>query len=371
MTKSLAGAVALLRLAAKYGDGILEEKITDHVRVTATHDGWKDVTFADALNMAVPIGEVGPHRDWPDPFADENQPKMLDWLIKARSAQEKLERGFSYGKYPWGRGEVVRYNTVVTFVLAAAMDAYLKRKEGPNAHLWDMVTEEVYRPIGIFHTPMMHTIEPDGSRGVPLLGFGLTPTIDDVAKLVGLLQARGQHNGVQILSAAKLDECPQPCGFHDGILQIHSGGRIKVERVRLLVEKPFSGRVEFLDRWDEVLQQRRHNLRRSGLLLDRERRVVKDERDHVDDRFGCVEGRLARHHARTCQHHRSRDARDDQLCCRTFRGQSDSGGRNDFLSNLCPDERLLCVGWSELLVCAVLQDGNGVDRPCYRHDNFG
>lgn len=206
VTKSLAGAVALLRLAAKYGDSILEEKIADYVHVSATHDGWKDVTFADALNMAVPVGDIGPHRDWPDPAPDENQPKMMEWLIKARSTQEKLERGFAYGKYPWGRGEVVRYNTIVTFVLAAAMDAYLKHKEGPNAHLWDMVTEEVYRPIGIFHTPMMHTIEADGRRGVPLLGFGLTPTIDDVAKLVNLLQARGRHNGAHLLSAAKLDE---------------------------------------------------------------------------------------------------------------------------------------------------------------------
>ena len=79
---------------------------------------------------------------------------------------------FGYGRYPWERGEVVRYNTAVTFALAAAMDAYLKRKEGPSAHLWDMVADEVYRPIGILHAPMMHTIEPDGSRGIPLLGFG-------------------------------------------------------------------------------------------------------------------------------------------------------------------------------------------------------
>ena len=76
VTKSLSAAVALLRLAAKYGDGVFEEKISDHVRVTATHDGWKDVTFADALSMAVPIGDIGPRRDWPDPAPDENQPKL-------------------------------------------------------------------------------------------------------------------------------------------------------------------------------------------------------------------------------------------------------------------------------------------------------
>jgi hypothetical protein len=130
---------------------------------------------------------------------------MLAWLIKAHTAQEKLDHGFNYARYSWERGEVVRYNTIVTFTLAAAMDAYLKRKEEPNAHLWDMVVNEVYRPIGILHAPMMHTVEPDGSRGIPILGFGLTPTIDDVAKLVTLLQARGQHHGTQILSAAKID----------------------------------------------------------------------------------------------------------------------------------------------------------------------
>jgi hypothetical protein len=206
VTKSLGAAVALLRLAAKYGDDVFEEKIADYVRITAAHDGWEGVTFADALNMAVPIGDIGPRRDWPDPAPDENQPKFIGWMIKSRTAQEKLDYGFSYGKYPWGRGEVVRYNTIVTFTLAAAMDAYLKRKEGPNAQLWDMVLDEVYRPIGILHAPMLHTVEPDGSRGIPILGFGLTPTIDDLAKLVKLLQGRGQHHGNQILSAAKIDE---------------------------------------------------------------------------------------------------------------------------------------------------------------------
>jgi hypothetical protein len=86
------------------------------------------------------------------------------------------------------------------------MDAFLKQKEGPNAHLWDMVVNEVYRPIGIFHAPTMHTIESGGRRGIPILGFGLTPTIDDVAKVATLLQQRGRHDGAQILSAAKIDE---------------------------------------------------------------------------------------------------------------------------------------------------------------------
>ena len=205
VTKSLGAAIALLRLAAKYGDGVFDLKIADYVSVTATHDGWQDVTFADALSMAVPIGDTGPRRDWPDPQPDENKPKFFRWM-EAGAAREKLDRGFTYGKYPWARGEVVRYNTAVTFTLAAAMDAFLKQKAGPHAHLWEMVVDEVYRPIGIFHAPTMHTLEADGSRGIPLLGYGLTPTIDDIAKLSTLLQQGGRHGGAQILSAAKIDD---------------------------------------------------------------------------------------------------------------------------------------------------------------------
>jgi hypothetical protein len=128
---------------------------------------------------------------------------MSKW-IRARTAKEKLDVSFSYGKYPWAPGEVPRYNSTHTFVLAAAMDSFLKRREGPNAHLWEMILTEVFQPIGIFHAPMMHTLEMDGSRGIPLLAFGLYPTIDDIAKLTTLLQNDGRHQGRQLLSAAKL-----------------------------------------------------------------------------------------------------------------------------------------------------------------------
>lgn len=205
VTKSLGAAVALLRLAQKYGDAVFDEQITDHLPAGVAPAGWDGVTFADVLGMATGIGDEKPVRDLNAPFADENRPKMISFLFK-RTAKEKLETALSYGKYPWNRGEVLRYNSTQTFVLAAAMDAYLKRREGPNAHLWDMVRNEVFRPIGVFHAPAMHTLETDGSRGVPLLAYGLYPSVDDIAKLTTLLQNGGRHDGVQLLSATKLAE---------------------------------------------------------------------------------------------------------------------------------------------------------------------
>ncbi|MGH8072303.1 MAG: serine hydrolase [Candidatus Entotheonellia bacterium] len=206
VTKSLGAAVTLLRLAQTYGDPVFNLKIKEYVTVTAPHDGWERVTFANALNMATGIGDNWPHREPNQPFADVFKSPKFFRFTGARTAQQRLDAAFSFDKYPWGPGEVLRYNDINTFILTAAMDSFLKRQVGPNAQLWDVVAAEVFRPIGIFHLPTMHTREAAGERGIPLLGHGLYPTIDDLAKLATLLQHGGQHQGQQLLSAAKLAE---------------------------------------------------------------------------------------------------------------------------------------------------------------------
>lgn len=205
VSKSLGAAVALLRLAQAYGDQVFALKIKDYVPVTATHDGWEQVTFADALNMATGIGDLAPQREPNEVHADENKPKMSQWH-RARTAREKLAISFSYGRYAWRPGEVLRYNSTHTFVLAAAMDSFLKRQAGPRAHIWEMVVDEVFRPLGIFQAPMLHTQERDGGRGIPILANGLYLTLNDVAKLTDLLQHGGQQQGQQLLSPTRLAE---------------------------------------------------------------------------------------------------------------------------------------------------------------------
>jgi hypothetical protein len=51
----------------------------------------------------------------------------------------------------------------------------------------------------------MHTIETGDAQGVPLMGIGLYPTVDDVAKIATLVQNGGRHAGAQLLSARGLD----------------------------------------------------------------------------------------------------------------------------------------------------------------------
>ena len=205
VTKSAASALSLLWLAEKYGPRVFDLKIIDYVDVTADHDGWNDVTFRDAVNMATGIGDM-----MPEPIASagdfwrDARHKMAPFR-GAATAREKLDIAFMAGNYEWGPGEVVRYNNLNLFVLAAAMDAYLKSEEGPDANLWDRVTDEVLRPIGIPHAPLVHTREPDGSRGVPIMAYGFLPTIDDMAKIAQLNQDRGAFDGQQLLYAEEID----------------------------------------------------------------------------------------------------------------------------------------------------------------------
>jgi len=205
ITKSLGASLTMMRLAQKYGETVYQLKINQFLNITANHNGWDEVTFADVLNMAAGIGDNGTENGSGDIFADENTPKMEDWLVKP-TVQEKLDIAFSYGNYDWGPNEVFRYNSVMTFVLGAAMDSFYQSQEGEGASIWQMMLEEVYHPIGIQHVPILTTSEVDATESIPEFFHGLYLNQDDIAKLTLLLQNNGIHNGEQLLHAAKLQE---------------------------------------------------------------------------------------------------------------------------------------------------------------------
>ena len=207
VTKTLTGLVTLMRMAEKYGDEILDYKIKDYVEVTADHDGWEDVTFRHAMSMATGIGP-GTTNTNPNNFSDGNYDvdydDYVDWMF-APTTQEKLDLLFEVPNYPWGPGEVARYRDRDIFVGAAALANLYRSKEGNDADIWQMMLDEVYAPIGVHHLPMSQTWETD-RPAVPLLAWGVYVTIDDVAKIAGLIENRGKHDGEQLLSKAGLAE---------------------------------------------------------------------------------------------------------------------------------------------------------------------
>ncbi len=204
ISKSFGAMLSMLRLAQKYGDRVFDLRIKDYVDIECNHQGWDNVTFGDTLNMVTGIGDIEPRRV--TRYVEEDSTAITEKVIAAITTKEKLRLIATISNYPWGPGEVFRYRSVDTFVLAVAMDQFVKSKEGPNVNLWDLITREVLQPIGITHLPVLHTTKPNGKPGVPKLGLGMLPNLDDLAKLVNLLRNGGQHKGIQILSATKLNE---------------------------------------------------------------------------------------------------------------------------------------------------------------------
>jgi CubicO group peptidase (beta-lactamase class C family) len=207
VSKTVGGLVALMRMAQKYGDEVLDYRIREYLAVTAEHGGWEDVRFRDALNMATGIGtgstEVNPNRIEVD-YLTSDVDEYMAWYL-APTLAEKLEYVFRSPSYPWGPGEHVRYRDRDTFILAAALDSLLKLREGDGAELWRMLQEEVYEPIGVSHIQSTGTKDADRSM-VPFLGWGVYATVDDLLKIALLLQRLGEHEGRQLLSVTGLRE---------------------------------------------------------------------------------------------------------------------------------------------------------------------
>jgi len=209
VTKTAAGMLTLLRMAQKYGDEVLDYRIRDYLDITADHDGWDNVTFRHVFSMATGIG-TGTHNVTPNNFGsgDASNPAnhagvedYMTWYF-APTLEEKLAEVFKIPSYPWGPGEHGRYRDRDIFVGSAALEALLREKEGADADLWEMMVDEVYRPIGIHHISMTRTREANG-LGTPILAWGIYVSIDDIAKIAMLIQNGGMHDGVQLLSKAE------------------------------------------------------------------------------------------------------------------------------------------------------------------------
>jgi hypothetical protein len=196
--KSIAAPLALLRLAETYGPYVLDLRIGDHV--PGLHPKWDRIRFIDAADMATGFGGFGSLETDPnDAFSGYLDGEYDAWYTAGPTALKLALINRHLKPYPWEPGTVMRYRDQDYFLLGLAIDGFLKSVRGPQADLWQMLTDEVFKPIGIHHAPAVRTLEPGGARGVIWANAGWYPTLDDQAKIALLLQAGGAHQGQQLL----------------------------------------------------------------------------------------------------------------------------------------------------------------------------
>ena len=197
--KSVGAPLSLLHLAQVYGPYVLNLRIGDYVK--GLDPKYARVRFIDAATMASGFGGVGTVRTHPNDVFDGYLDGEYDSWYTAPSRADKLAQIVANLRpYPWEPGTVMRYRDQDFYLLGAAVDAYLKSVRGPSADVWTMLREEVLAPIGIRHAPAVRTREPDGSLGQVWFNAGYYPTLDDLAKIALLYQARGEHAGKQLLN---------------------------------------------------------------------------------------------------------------------------------------------------------------------------
>ncbi len=227
VTKTLCLGLSMFYLAGKYGDDVFEELITDYVPELATHPGWAGVTFSHVLNMNTGISG-----------ADEGD-QILPF-IHSRSTAEKLAAIAVLPDLPPEPGEDFNYASTNSFVLSYAMSRYVKEKEGPAANYWELVVRDVLEPIGVYHLAVSHTVEPDGTVGIPIMGWGSYPTVDEAIKVGRLLLNDGVHQGRQLLSPARVRQAikkDQWQGYVD--YYKHSVWRDGIYTASCVVEAPY------------------------------------------------------------------------------------------------------------------------------------
>jgi len=192
VTKTLAGALALLYLAQRYGEDVFDERIADHVPALADRPEWQGVTFLHALNMAT--GTRG----------GESADLLFEPLVLADSAEQALANIAELGDAPPAPGEAFSYATTHTFVLSSAMQHYVREREGPGVHYWDLVHQDVLVPIGAQDLDLLRTRDADPVDRIPTLGFGARPTLDQAAKIARLIANEGEHEGAQLLHRGRI-----------------------------------------------------------------------------------------------------------------------------------------------------------------------
>jgi CubicO group peptidase (beta-lactamase class C family) len=138
--------------------------------------------------------------------AGEGAEHLLDILVLARGAEEAIQNIATLGDYPEVPGEQFNYASTNFFVLSYALQNYVRRREGEGAYYWDLVRKHVLAPIGAEHFALLHTVEADGSQGIPILAYGALPTLDEAAKMALLFSNAGSHDGRQLIHREKTRE---------------------------------------------------------------------------------------------------------------------------------------------------------------------
>jgi hypothetical protein len=200
IAKSLFAGVALMRLGQLYGRGVYSELITTYIPKHFVRGKWDATTLNNASDMATG------NYNLPGYEADEDSPTNDTFLVD-ETYESKLTDAFAFKQNYAPPGTKWVYQSAATFILTQAMNAYLKEKRGGHADLFNLVRDDIYKPLNVSAGGLTTIRTDDSSTGASSGYYGLFLIRDDIAKLGNFLNNDGGAiGGTQILEPTRLRE---------------------------------------------------------------------------------------------------------------------------------------------------------------------
>jgi hypothetical protein len=198
--KSAFNNVAAMRLGQIYGTGVYSQLIRDYLPQYTAGGDWTSVTIDNALDMATGNFISSAY------MSDENGPENQGF-IATTPYSEKIDRAFRLFPHQAPPGTVWVYQDAAAFIANQTMNTYLQRQAGGGAEIYNLVRDDVYKPLHLSQggqTGMRSDNSPTGKA----LGFiGLYFIQDDIAKIAKLLNNDdGVIDGAQVLESSRLRE---------------------------------------------------------------------------------------------------------------------------------------------------------------------
>ncbi|HKM68053.1 MAG TPA: hypothetical protein VJX70_12870 [Candidatus Acidoferrum sp.] len=200
IAKSVFAGVALMRLGQLFGTPVYNQLIKSFIPESSSGGDWSATTFNNASDMATGNYNLDAYE------ADEDSPTMDNFIV-AESYASKVKNAFEFKQNYVPPGTKWVYQSSATFLLTQAMNAFLRQQRGKSADIFELVRDDVYKPLKL-SAGGLTTIRTDNSaKGAPSGYYGLFFNQDDIAKLGNFLNtSNGTLNSSQVLEPGRLKE---------------------------------------------------------------------------------------------------------------------------------------------------------------------
>ena len=188
LAKSIAGALSLSLIETQFPYA-RESFLIDYLDV-CRKDKWQNVTFENLSDMATGIYQSKKH------YVDEDSPKHVQFIYDQKTNLDKIETACSLFQYRTTPGKRFVYHTSDTYLLGAAMNAFLKKNSKMNDYYSDVLIP--YLTKRGFSDALQYSLRTKDTAQQAFTGWGMYFLREDLFLLSILLHEAREASALEL-----------------------------------------------------------------------------------------------------------------------------------------------------------------------------